>query len=574
MNTSTVPKKIIPLLFLLLGLFSCNQRDIPTAPYNVQKITQAKNGMVVSAHPLASEVGLAILQKGGNATDAAIAVQFALAVVCPRAGNIGGGGFFVSRDKDGNVASLDYREKAPAAATKDMYLNTAGDVDSKLSTYGHLAVGVPGAIAGLYESHAKYGQLPMAELIQPAIDLARHGFGVSRAEVDRLNKYQEEFKGINNQDMPFIKEEWKVGDLLIQTDLAQTLERIQQNGKDEFYTGETAQLLVKEMQSENGIITMDDLKEYAPKWRTPVEGKYKNYNIISMPPPSSGGIVLLQMLKMAEKYPLRKWGFQSPQTIHTMAEIERRAYADRATHMGDTDFVTVPQDSLLSDAYLQYRMADLSLDTASTSTAIHAGEFNVTLESFETTHTSVVDKEGNAVSITTTLNSNYGSKVMVDGAGFFLNNEMDDFSAKPGVPNQFGLVGAEANAIYPGKRMLSSMTPTIIEKDGELFMVIGSPGGSTIITAVFQVFLNVVEFDMTLGQAIAEGRFHHQWLPDQIWVEKQRIDSITIEQLNQLGHQTKEVGYMAKVKAVLVDENKNLIGGGDPRNADDDAKGW
>lgn len=561
------------LLALLLGPMACRP-TLPAGTYNTTKSLMTDQAMVVSPHPIASEIGVAILKKGGNAVDAAIAVQFAIAVCYPRAGNVGGGGFMVIRQQDGTTAALDYREKAPLKAHRDMYLDSLGNVIEGLSTGGHLAAGVPGTVAGLLAAHERYGRLPLRELIQPAIQLASTGYAITATEANRLQSFQEAFRQHNDTPNPFIKDTWQTGDRLIQPELAQTLLRIQQQGWAGFYEGSTADAIVAEMQSGNGIISHEDLKNYAPAWRQPLVGNYKDYRVISMPPSSSGGVALLQMLGMVESFPLSEMGFHSPAAVHLMAEAERRAYADRAEHLGDSDFYRVPINLLIDEEYLQHRMSNFSANAATVSNLISAGNFNVVKENFETTHTSVVDAEGNAVSVTTTLNSNFGCKVWVDGAGFFLNNEMDDFSVKPGVPNQFGLVGAEANAIVPGKRMLSSMTPTIIEKNGDVFMVIGAPGGSTIITAVFQVFLNVVEFGMPLDAAVHAGRFHHQWLPDQIMVEKAALDSLTRQALTSMGHTFREVNSMAVIKAIQRLPDGRLHGAGDPRNPDDTAAGY
>lgn len=544
--------------------------------YPISKSTIADRAMVVAPHPIASQVGLDILKQGGNAVDAAIAVQFAIAVVYPRAGNIGGGGLMVVRTKDGKFNALDYREKAPSKAGRDMYLDSLGKVVPRLSTEGHLAAGVPGTVAGMIAAHKKYGKLPFKTLIQPAIDLAKKGYAITQGEVDRLNGNQANFKKYNAEDNALVKAEpWKLGDLLIQPNLAATLERIQKKGKAGFYKGQTADYIVAEMARGNGLISLDDLKNYDARWREPVEANYKNYHIVSMPPPSSGGIIILQLMKMMERFPLAEWGFQSLNAVHLMAEAERRVYADRAQYMGDPDFFKVPQDSLLNDKYLRQRMTNFNPTQATLSKDILAGDFrSISKESFETEHTSVVDAEGNAVAVTTTLNSNFGNKVMVHGAGFLLNNEMDDFSAKAGVPNQFGLVGSEANSIQPNKRMLSAMSPTIVEKDGQLFLVIGAPGGSTIITAVFQVMMNVMEFGMPIDEAIKAGRFHNQWLPDEIWVEKAALTPERRKELEQMGHKLREVTYMAVVKAILRLPNGKLQGAADPRNPDDDAKGY
>ncbi|MCB9290447.1 MAG: gamma-glutamyltransferase [Lewinellaceae bacterium] len=573
-----MPKKKFHLLFLgffVLFLGNSCKKTAPAIDYQATKVIVADSAAVVSPHPLATRVGLEVLKKGGNAVDAAVAVQFALAVVYPRAGNIGGGGFMVIRTEDGQTAALDYREKAPMAAHRDMYLDSLGNVIDGLSTEGHLAAGVPGSVAGLIEAHRKFGRIQdIKELIQPAIDLAEKGFHISETEAARLNRFQDAFRKYNEEPNPFLKDSFQMGALLIQKKLAATLKEIRDKGKAGFYEGPVAEAIVEEIRSGNGVMTLEDLRQYEALWRDPVIGRYDNFRIISMPPSSSGGIALIQMLKMVEPYPLHNYGFHSASAVHLMVEAERRAYADRAEHLGDSDFYDVPRDSLLSDTYLHARMANFSPRHATQSDSIFAGSFKLLKESFETTHTSVVDSEGNAVSVTTTLNSNYGCKVWVDGAGFFLNNEMDDFSAKPGVPNQFGLVGAEANAIQPEKRMLSSMTPTIIEKDGELFMVLGAPGGSTIITAVFQVFINVAEFGMSLEEAVNAGRFHHQWLPDAILIESNAFPDSTIQALEAMGHHFNHVGRMAVIKAIIRLPDGRLQGVGDPRNPDDDAGGY
>ncbi len=568
---------ILSLVIIFTFLFWGCKTKSDQAIYDCPKSMQYDTAAVVSAHPLASAIGKQILQSGGNAVDAAIATQFALAVVYPRAGNIGGGGFMVVRMADGTTDALDYREKAPFGANRDMYLDTLGNPIDSLSREGHLAVGVPGTVDGMLKAHQKYGQLSSFKtIIQPAIDLANNGFRLSKSEAHRLNDYQDDFLEYNEANSTvFIQEKaWKAGDILVQKELGATLERIRDDGREGFYAGKTAELITDEMRDGKGIITLKDLDQYHAKWRTPIIEDYKNYKIISMPPPSSGGIALCQMLNILEDYPLAEYGFQSKEAVHLMVETERRVYADRAEHLGDEDFYPVPKDSLLEESYLEERMADFDPQKATLSDSILGGEFGVLPESFETTHTSVIDGAGNAVSVTTTLNLNYGSKVVVDGAGFFLNDEMDDFSAKPGVPNYFGLVGAEANSIAPEKRMLSSMTPTIIEKDGQLFMVLGAPGGSTIITAVLQTFLNVAEFEMTLDEAVQAPRFHHQWLPDQILVEEKAISSNTRNALEGMGHQFKERKYMAIIKAILQTKDKKLHAVGDQRNTDDTVAGY
>jgi gamma-glutamyltranspeptidase/glutathione hydrolase len=565
---------LVSCLAILTLFYAC--RPAPAPLMEIEKNEIGDQAMVVSPHPLASEIGSDILRQGGNAVDAAVAVQFAIAVVYPRAGNIGGGGFMVIRTAGGERAALDYREKAPAAAHRDMYLDPEGNVIDGLSRNGHLAVGVPGTVDGLLTALKKYGKLKdLSTILDPAIKLAKNGFRISATEAERLNKFRDDFLKYSNGDHPFIKKgEWREGDPLVQKDLAATLKRIRDNGRAGFYEGATAEMVVAEMQRGNGIVTLEDLAGYRSTWRKPIETDYRGMTVISMPPSSSGGVALTQLLELVEPYPLAEWGFQSKEAVHLIVEAERRVYADRAQHLGDTDYYDVPMDSLMNPNYLKERMADFDPARATGSNAIYAGNFKPVLESFETTHTSVVDSEGGAVSVTTTLNSNYGSKVFAHGAGFFLNNEMDDFSAKTGVPNQFGLVGAEANAIEPGKRMLSSMTPTIVERDGKVFLVLGAPGGSTIITAVFQVLINVAEFGMDLQEAVNAPRFHHQWLPDHIKVEADAIAPDVRAELEAMGHPFEEVNYMAVVKAIHVLSNGTLQGVGDPRNPDDDAEGF
>lgn len=562
-----------PAFYLLLSVFtlSCSPgNNVTEQP--AQTYTSSK-AMVVSAHPDASQIGADILRRGGNAYDATIAVQFALAVSHPAAGNIGGGGFLVYRLQSGETGALDFRETAPAASTETMYQDSAGNVIEGLSTAGHLASGVPGTVDGMIRIHQKLGSLPLADLIQPAIDLAKRGVILTEKEAKGLNATREEFIA-NNKHLPYLAQQasWKAGDTLRHPNLARTLERIRDKGRDGFYAGETADHIVKEMKRGNGIITHQDLMNYKAAWRQPVTGTYKNYKVISMSPPSSGGVALLQLLKMVEPYNLGKNKWQSAPNIQVMVEAERRVYADRATYLGDPDFVKVPIKGLIDNAYLTARMKDLDMNKATPSDAIKAGTLNVS-ESEETTHFSIVDPMGNAASITTTLNGSYGSRVVVEGAGFLLNNEMDDFSVKPGVPNMFGLVGGKANAIAPQKRMLSSMTPTILEKDGKLFMVVGTPGGSTIITSVFQTILNVVEHDMNMQQAVAAPRFHHQWLPDEIQHEAAAISEDVRSILTSKGYKLNQRGPFGRVDAILVLPNGELQAGADPRG-DDTAVGF
>ncbi|MGQ1909350.1 gamma-glutamyltransferase [Marinifilum sp. RC60d5] len=544
------------LICIMIFHLSCNGEPVKTGN---------KNGMIVTAHFMASEIGKDILQQGGNAYDAAVAVQFALAVVYPRAGNIGGGGFAVIRTKKGEYNTLDFREKAPLAACEKMYLDSLGNVLSGLSQNGDLAVGVPGSVDGMCELHKKYGRLNWNKLLLPAINLAEKGVVLTELEAEKLNAYQDRILAQNptKEKCPYLKRTgFSKGDTLVYSDLAETLKRIQIHKRNGFYAGKTAHLIVDEIKRGKGILSLKDLETYHSVWRPALVGDYRDCRIISMPPPSSGGIALLQLLKGAEKFNLGQYKFSSQEHLHLITELERRVYADRATYLGDPDFYDVPMVKLLSKEYLDNRFADICFNKKSDSQEIKAGEVNW-IESFETTHFSIVDKEGNAIAITTTLNGNYGSKVVVDGAGFFLNNEMDDFSIKPGVPNQFGLVGGQANSIRPEKRMLSSMTPTIVEKNGRLFMVLGSPGGSTIITSVFQNIINTIEFGMDPQQCVNAPRIHSQWLPDEIYAEPKAISSKVREQMTNFGHIIKiqkKIGMMANI---FINEQDGLIGAAD-----------
>ena len=529
--------------------------------------------MVSSAHPLASAIGLDVMKNGGNAIDAAIATHFALAVVYPQAGNIGGGGFAVIRMNDGTINSLDFREKAPELAHREMYLNADGQLNDLQSTHGHMASGVPGAVDGIFTLHQKYGTLPMAEMIEPSIEMAQRGYALTPLAAELLNTKQEEFRKHNRWSTPYHNDQkWQAGDTIIQPDLAQTLKHIQTNGRNGFYEGIVADEIVSEMQSGNGLISHADLKNYQSVWRKPITGNYRGHQIISMAPPSSGGVALIQLLQGTEGYPIADWGHNSTKTIHLMAELERRVYADRATYLGDSDFVDVPVDKLLDSHYNKQRFSDITFDKATPSTLVSAGEIPPS-ESQETTHLSVVDAEGNAVAITTTLNSSFGNKVMVKGAGFFLNNEMDDFSSKPGSPNQFGLIGGDANAIAPHKRMLSSMTPTIVTYKDQLKMIVGTPGGSTIITSVYQTLLNVIDHGMGMQESVNAKRVHHQWYPDEIRVETDALTENVKTDLEQLGHQLRMTDKIGRMDCILVLPDGRLEGGADPRG-DNTALGY
>ncbi|WP_311338671.1 gamma-glutamyltransferase [Capnocytophaga leadbetteri] len=566
-------KKIFSVLTAVVLLASCQNPPAKKQP-DPGKGVLAPHAMVVSAKEEASQIGLAILKKGGNAFDAMIATELALAVAYPNAGNIGGGGFMVYRLGSGERGALDYREKAPAKAHRDMYLDKNGKVIADKSTLGALAVGVPGTIAGIFEVYQKFGSLPIGELIQPAIDLARKGVLITELQANSyMNKNVELIKQANNYVTPF-ENGWKAGERFKYEELAQTLERIRDNGSYEFYNGETAKRIVSYVQELGGILSLDDLKNYRAQWRKPITFTYKDYTISSMPLPSSGGICLAQILKSVEPYNIGQYPHNGEQYIQLLVEAERRAYADRAYYMGDADFVKVPTQQLLSPDYLKERMSSFSWDKASKSSEIAHGKI-VGYESDETTHYSIVDRFGNAVAVTTTLNTNYGSKVYVKGGGFFLNNQMDDFSIKPGEPNTYGLVGSEKNAIAPNKRMLSSMSPTIIEKDGKLFMVIGTPGGSTIITSVLQCFLNVAEYGMTMQQSVSKPRFHHQWLPDDVMYEPKGFAPEVIAHLKAKGYKPREENFViiGKVDAILVQPDGTLEGGADPRG-DDTAVGY
>jgi gamma-glutamyltranspeptidase/glutathione hydrolase len=535
-------------------------------------VEQPQSG-VVSARAEASKIGIDILKKGGNAFDAMIATHLVLTVCYPNAGNIGGGGFLIYRKADGTVGSLDYREKAPAAADRDMYLDTTGNVIPDKSTLGGLAVGVPGSVAGLTDIHEKLGFLPFKDLVQPAIELAEKGYVVTEKQARSFASKREQFILINGKNTRYAYP-YQAGDTVFNPELASALKRIQAHGRAGFYQGETADQIVETVAATGGIITHDDLKNYQAIWRDPLRFSYKDLSLVSMAPPSSGGVCLAQMMGMIEDYDIGQYGHNSPEAMQVMIEAERRSYADRSEFLGDPDFVSIPIDSLMDKNYLKERMLDFSWDQATLSSAIKPGGI-VWNESDETTHYSILDKDGNAVSVTTTLNGSYGSKVYVEDSGFFLNNEMDDFSSKPGTPNMFGLVGSKANAIAPGKRMLSSMTPTIVEKNGKLWMIVGTPGGSTIITSVFQTILNAYEFGMEMQAAVEAPRFHHQWLPDVVVLEPNRFTQAQIQPLQEKNYNIEEklTRIIGRVDAIMIAEDGAISTGADPRG-DDAAAVW
>ena len=543
------------VLFLLTFIYSCTPEKLI-------------KGTVVSAREEASAIGVAVMAKGGTAFDAMIATDLALAVCFPNAGNIAGGGFFVFRTAEGVKGSLDYREKAPLASSADMYLDEEGNVIPNKSLVGGLASGVPGTIAGLYEIHQKFGTIPWAELVQPAIELARNGYLVTEKQRESFNSNKEDFIKVNGV-RTFYAQGFKAGGRVKNRALAVTLEHIAKKGKKGFYEGPVADALVERVLNTGGIITHEDLLSYHPVWRDPVNFRYKDLSIYTMAPPSSGGICLGQIMKMIEPYDISQYKHNSIEAIQVLVEAERRSYADRSLYLGDSDFINIPQDSLLDLYYLSQRMSSFSFEKATKSTDISPGTI-VWDESEETTHYSIVDPMGNAVAVTTTLNGSYGSKVFVEKGGYFLNNEMDDFSSKPGVPNMFGLIGGKANAIAPQKRMLSAMTPTIVERNGKLVMVVGTPGGSTIITSVLQTLLNVFEFDMDIQTAVSSPRFHHQWLPDNIVFEPNFFSQTLVDSLIIKGYDIKEEysKIIGRVDAILISKDNIISTGADPRGDD------
>jgi gamma-glutamyltranspeptidase/glutathione hydrolase len=537
--------------------------------YTVVKEQSFQKAAVTSAHPLASMVGAAIMKDGGNAFDAAIAVQFTLAVVYPGAGNIGGGGFLLSRNKEGVLMGIDYREAAPSKAHRDMYLDEKGNPIEGMSKLGASAAGVPGSVAGMFSAHP-FAKKTMKQLLQPAYELAAGGFVITESEARSLNGERKNFIKYSAQASAFTrKEQWKAGDTLYQPELAATILRIQQNGKAGFYEGETAAMIVEEMKNSQGVISLEDLKMYTPKFRKPIEFDYRGHHIISFAPPSSGGILIAQMMQMIAPYPLTTMGANTFESVSLMVEAQRRAYADRAEHMGDPDFWKVPTTTLTSNAYAQERMKDFQPGVAGNSKMIQAG---VAKESEETTHFSVIDEAGNMVSVTTTLNGGYGNKTIVGGAGFLLNNEMDDFSIKPGVPNMYGALGGEANSIQPGKRMLSSMTPTLVIKNNQPYITIGTPGGTTIPNQVYEGLVNIIDHNMSLKAAIDAPRFHHQHIPDNINVEADFPEK-TINTLKEKGYIVNKRYAFGRMDGIMILPNGNRVAAGDKRG-DDSVAGY
>jgi len=559
-------KKVI-LILCVIAFWSCETKNDAT----ITKEVKVKTAAVTSANPIASQVGLEILKKGGNAVDAAIAVHFALAVVYPQAGNIGGGGFMIYRQaSDATFYALDYREMAPSGATAEMYLDSLGNVIPKKSTHGFLAAGIPGSVDGMWQAYQRFSKLKNWEmLLEPAIRLAKEGFVLTDTQIEELSAKQDDIRTYSPSENPFTQE-LVSGELFVQEDLSKTLQEISDKNRYGFYTGWVAEAIIKGMEENGGVVNRLDLLRYKSKWRIPAIAYYRGFRVVTMPMPSSGGILLPQMMEMVSKFKLKDMGLHSADAIHVMAEVERRAYSDRAMHMGDTDFVKVPLYNLMHQQYISERASSIDMNKATPSNTIRGGIF---MDSPQTTHFSVIDDEGNAVSITTTLNAAYGSKAVVPGAGFFLNNEMDDFSVKPGVPNLYGLVGGEANKIAPYKRMLSSMTPTIVDRDKEPFLIVGSPGGSTIPTTVFQVISNMVDHGLDLKSAVDAPRFHHQWLPDIIYMEENGFDQQTISELQAKGHEIKYREKIGQVNAIHIGVDGTITAVGDKRK-DNSAAGY
>jgi gamma-glutamyltranspeptidase/glutathione hydrolase len=571
-----MPGKVLQLVIFLCVVMLCGVLLMMSQTVSAAAIiegermipVQGNDGMLVTSHFLATESAKKVLKKGGNAIDAAVTAAFLLAVTQPRSGNIGGGGFMlISSEERNEVVAIDYREKAPGKATVDMFLDQEGNADSEVSRYSHLAAGVPGTVAGLAMALDKYGTISLLDAMAPAIKLAEEGFIVTPRFSDGLKDKEKLLKRWDSTARIFYKADggyYEPGDLFKQKDLAATLRRIAKNGAREFYEGKTAEQLVAEMAKHGGLITLEDMKNYSPVIRTPVHGTYRGYDIYSMPPPSSGGVHVIQILNILEGYPVTVYGHNSAKSIHLMAEAMKRAYADRSLYLGDEDFVKVPLKKLTSKEYATVLRQNIDNEKATPSSAISPGKF-LPYESNETTHFSIADKFGNAVSNTYTINFSYGSGIVVEGAGFLLNNEMDDFSAKPGVPNAYGLTGGEANKIEPNKRMLSSMSPTIVKRNGKNFLVTGSPGGSRIITTTLQVLMNVIDHGLNIQSAVAAPRIHHQWHPDELRIEE-GLSPDTIRILRERGHKVQQKAAMGASQSILI-KNGIMHGGADPRRS-------
>lgn len=555
--------KFLSLLILILFL-----GGLMTAPAQVASPVPYTEAAVVSADDYATQAGIEILNKGGNAIDAAIAVQFALAVTLPRAGNIGGGGFAMIRLSDGDVHALDFREKAPSASSRDMFLDEDGEYNPERSRKGALASGVPGTVDGMISALERYGTLPLEVIMEPAIRLANRGFRLTHSHAQSLNQNRDNFEAFEASKVRFTRSDgrnWQAGDRFIQTELGETLQRIARYGRDGFYSGITARIIIRELRRHGGVMSLRDLREYESKWRNPVVNTFNGYELYMMPPPSSGGVVMSQVLEMIRPGLSDSSAVNSGSYVHLLSEAFRRSFADRNYYLGDPDFEEMPLDTLLSGSYLNRRFSDFHPSEATPSDSVQHGTVAGYRESSQTTHFSVVDGSGNAVAVTTTLNGSYGSFVTVEGGGFLMNNEMDDFSAKPGEPNMFGLVGAEANAIEPGKRMLSSMSPTIVTRDGNLRMLAGGSGGPTIISATLQDILNVLHFGMNAAQAISSPRFHHQWLPDRILYEQFTMPDDVLRTLRVMGHELQEVSTLARTHILVIEEDGTRTGAADPR---------
>ena len=558
----------IILAILIAIITPLAPRAASSAPLAREPV-RARHGMVASTSELASRVGVEVMQRGGNAIDAAVAVGLALAVTWPSAGNLGGGGFMMIRRADGNTEVIDYRERAPLAAGRDMYLDKDGDVIKDASTVGYRAAGVPGSVAGFDLALKRHGKLKWADVLEPARKLAAEGFILNYHTARSLRGSERLLSKFPDSKRIFLRDgkHYEEGERFIQADLAATLARLKENGPREFYEGKTAQLIAEDMKANGGLITEKDLKEYEPTIRKPLQGSYRGYEIISMPPPSSGGAALIEMLNILEHYNLSELGHNSSAAVHLLVEAQRRAFADRAEFMGDADFVKVPVEGLVSKKYAAGLAETINREKATPSASIKAGN-PVAYESTQTTHYTVIDAEGNVVSNTYTLNGGYGSGVTARGTGVLLNNEMDDFTSKPGVPNAYGLLQSENNAIAPRKRPLSAMTPTIVLKDGKVYFAIGSPGGPTIINTVLQVIVNVLDFGMNIQQAIDAPRFHHQWMPDEIRWEPYGLNNDTRAALEKRGHVfAKRAGYMGDAEGIMIDPRSGMrLGASDTRS--------